>query len=105
MRKITFKNQRTNTTYVRVTRRVALKAFKNNTTLVVFGENENPESHWNSPSFWSYVDDSDIIDKGTISDEEWMEYHFKRLENTFEYYNNKKPWWYLPELLAEKYTK
>ena len=105
MVKSSFTSPRTGTRYVRVNRRVALKAFKDGISLVVFGRMENPESMFNSYGIWTYIDDSDRIDRGDISDDAWKEYHFKRFEDYYEYYNSNKPWWYLPESLAKKYSK
>lgn len=105
MRQVNFTYERTGCKYVRVNRRIALKAFKDGQMLVIYGDKINSNSPWYAPSFWSYVDDSDRIDKGDISDDVWTEYHFKRLENLFEHYNHMKPWYYLPEKVYEKYHK
>lgn len=86
--------------YVRLNRRKALKALKAGYTLVVYGRLENPNSPMNSPCFWSMgeeIPDSII----GISWDEWVEYTFNRLESSYEYYNQKKPWWYIGENLAE----
>ena len=105
MIKVEFTSPRTGTRYVRVNRRVALKAFKDGISLVVFGRMENPQSPLNNYGIWTYIDDSDRIVRDNISDDAWKEFHFKRLEDYYEYYNNNKPWWYLPESLVKNYTR
>ena len=105
MIKVDFTSPRTGTRYVRVNRRVALKAFKDGISLVVFGRMENPQSIFNSYVIWTYIDDSDRIDRGDISEDAWKEFHFETLEYYYECYNNNKPWWYLPESLVKNYTR
>ena len=85
--------------YVRVSKRTAYKAFKNDYVLVVYGKNENPLSPLNTPCWWSIApEDSDSI--FGISWEEFCEFHFNRINDQYEYYNHTKPWYYLPENIA-----
>ena len=86
--------------YVRINRTKALKALKMGYTLVVYNRLDNPNSPWNSPSFWSMGEETPESIIG-IDWDTWVEYTFKKLESNHEFYNGDSPWWYIGEHLAE----